>query len=203
MQISAIKDFFTSGGKYFFESSWKGKAVQLLFVTSLLTLIYWVAFRKKPSPKNPDIPSTIPSKNLSARVQKTPPELIKKRFQNALSYFKNQPNPPSYTPEKFKQLLSKNYPFPSKVIVTGNLDLKNSNIETLLAGLEVRGNLCLEGCINLKSLPEGLKVAGDLYLGGRVHNTSQGLIVKSNLLTTLPQGLEVGGDLHLFSCTSL
>ena len=203
MQIPGIKDFFTSSGKYFFESSWKGKTVQVLFATSLLTLIYWVAFRKKPSPKDPGTPSISPSenlsKNLSARAQKTPPELIKKRIQAALSHSDS----PTYTPEKFQQLLSKNHRFPPKVIVTGNLDLKNSNIETLPAGLEVRGNLCLEGCINLKSLPEGLKVEGSLYLSGRVHYTSQGLQVTSNLLTSLPRGLEVGGDLHLFSCTNL
>ncbi len=168
------------------------------------TLIYLVAFRKKP--QNPDISSTSLSKNLSKNLcgrAHPNPKLIKKRFQAALSYFKNQPIPPAYTPGKFQQLLSKNYPFPSKVIVTGNLDLKNSNIEALPAGLEVRGNLCLEGCINLKSLPEGLKVEGNLYLSGRVQSTPTGLIVKSNLLRSLPEGLEVGGDLHLFSCTNL
>jgi hypothetical protein len=202
MQIPGVKDFFTSYSNYFLESSWKGKTVQVLFAASIITLIYLIAFRKKPSPKDPGIPSTSPSENLSGRAH--PPQKLKKELiQAALSYFKNQPNPPTYTPEQFQQLLSKNHRFPPKVIVTGNLDLKNSNIETLPAGLEVRGNLCLEGCINLKSLPEGLKVEGDLYLSGRVHNTSQGLIVKSNLLTSLPQGLEVGGDLHLFSCTSL
>ena len=45
--------------------------------------------------------------------------------------------------------------------------------------------LDLEGCKNLKSLPNGLKVEGDLDL-------------RDTNITSLPSDLEVGGDLALY-----
>lgn len=47
------------------------------------------------------------------------------------------------------------------------------------------GDLYLNGCENLTSLPEGLTVGGWLYLRGCEN------------LTSLPEGLTVGGDLYL------
>jgi hypothetical protein len=44
------------------------------------------------------------------------------------------------------------------------LDLANSNIKTLPEGLEVRRSLWLLGCWGLTSLPKGLKVGGSLYI---------------------------------------
>ncbi len=179
MQIPGIGNFVTSNVNYFLESSWKGKTVQVFCAASILTLIYFIALRKKTPPNAPGTRST----SLSGRVQINSPSLSKEPQKADLSSIKTQVDPSiTCTPEEFKRLLSENHRFPPKVIVTGDLHLRNSGIETLPTGLEIRGNLNLSGCVRL---------------------TSQGLIVRSNLLTTLPQGLKVGGDLHLFGCTNL
>jgi hypothetical protein len=54
MQIQNIKDFIISANRYFFQSSWQGKTIQILGAVSFLSLIYYVAFRSKKLPsKNP------------------------------------------------------------------------------------------------------------------------------------------------------
>ncbi len=49
----------------------------------------------------------------------------------------------------------------------------------------MNGSLWLDGCKNLKSLPNGLKVKGDLDL-------------RDTNITSLPSDLEVEGDLYLY-----
>ena len=68
--------------------------------------------------------------------------------------------------------------------VKGNLDLRNSNIESLPEGLKVGSNLYLQRS-KITSLPKGLKVGGDLDLR------------YSKIITSLPEGLKVGGDLFI------
>jgi hypothetical protein len=71
------------------------------------------------------------------------------------------------------------------LIVMGSLDLSRSKIESLPKGLDVRGDLILNFCPNLETLPEYLKVGKSLNL------------MKTNV-SSLPRGLEVGGDLILW-----
>jgi len=95
----------------------------------------------------------------------------------------------------------------------GSLDLADSTLlKSLPAGLEVGGDLNLNWCNSLESLPDELTVSGSLSLYGctRLKSLPQGLIVGRDLflngctsLTSLPAGLVVDGDLNLFRCTSL
>ena len=68
--------------------------------------------------------------------------------------------------------------------VEGDLDLTETDIESLPDGLNVEDNLSLYGCKNIQSLPEGLEVGGFLDLG------------HSNI-TSLPKGLKVWGRLFI------
>jgi len=65
------------------------------------------------------------------------------------------------------------------------LKLMRSQIEKLPDNLIVNGYLWLDGCKNLKSLPNGLKVKYNLDL-------------RDTNLTSLPSDLEVGVDLYLW-----
>jgi len=95
----------------------------------------------------------------------------------------------------------------------GNLNLDRCTLlKSLPAGLEVGGDLILNWCTGLESLPDELTVSGDLSLYGctGLMSLPQGLIVGGDLflngctsLKSLPAGLEVDGDLNLFGCTRL
>ena len=74
---------------------------------------------------------------------------------------------------------------PSDLEVGGSLILIRSQIEKLPDNLTVNRTLDLEGCKNLKSLPNGLKVKGDLDL-------------RDTNITSLPSDLEVGDALILY-----
>ncbi|MBV1889138.1 MAG: hypothetical protein KUG67_02720 [Proteobacteria bacterium] len=70
--------------------------------------------------------------------------------------------------------------------IKGNLDLRETDIESLPRGMEVDGNLDL--CSSkIERLPEGLKVGGYLNLW-------------SSKIECLPEGLKVNGDLNLRGC---
>ncbi len=71
-----------------------------------------------------------------------------------------------------------------ELFVEGDLDLTETDIESLPDGLNVEDILSLYGCKNIQSLPEGLKVGEDLDLG------------HSNI-TSLPRGLKVEGRLFI------
>jgi hypothetical protein len=71
-----------------------------------------------------------------------------------------------------------------ELFVEGDLDLTETDIESLPDGLNVEDILSLYGCKNIQSLPEGLKVGEDLDLG------------HSNI-TSLPKGLKVWGRLFI------
>ena len=98
-------------------------------------------------------------------------------------------------------------------IIVGDLNLDGcSSLISLPDGLTVGGNLHLHGCTSLVSLPDGLTVGGGLYLTGCTSLVSlpEGLTVGENLylsgctsLVSLPDGLTVGGGLYLTGCTSL
>jgi hypothetical protein len=77
-----------------------------------------------------------------------------------------------------------------ELFVEGDLDLTETDIESLPDGLNVEDILSLYGCKNIQSLPEGLEVGGHLDLG------------YSNI-TSLPKGLKVGGSLSLFDCANI
>lgn len=200
MQIPNIRNAVNFPVNYFFESSWKGKTVQVLFAASIVTLIYYF-FRNKTPPKD----SKFEDITLKSRMQK-----------------KQQANPPSnqtqigqattYTPDEFKRLLREKHHFPPNVIVAGDLIFKKNEVVTLPTGLTVKGQLYLSGNKNLKALPQGLKVEGSLWLDSCTGLTTlpENLEVTAimNLsgctgLTTLPRGLKVGGDLRLARCTGL
>jgi len=53
-----------------------------------------------------------------------------------------------------------------EIIVNGDLDLEGTPIQSLPNNLHVKGNLYLNGCENLKSLPDNLHVEGFLSLEG-------------------------------------
>ena len=72
-----------------------------------------------------------------------------------------------------------------------DLWLSRTGITGLPDGLEVGGDLFLDGCDRLQSLPEDLQVRGLLSLEGCIS------------LTHLPDGLRVGGSLYLNECTGL
>ena len=93
---------------------------------------------------------------------------------------------------EIETLLAKLSKLPAdKRIIKGDLDLSDSSITSLPAGLKVGGALNLSGS-KITSLPADLKVDDNLYL----NNTS---------ITSLPVGLKVGGSLYLnnTSITSL
>ena len=74
----------------------------------------------------------------------------------------------------------------------GNLNLNNCTLlKSLPNGLKVGGHLILNGCTGLESLPDDLEVKGYLNLSGCIR------------LESLPAGLKVGRDLYLYGCTSL
>ena len=71
-----------------------------------------------------------------------------------------------------------------ELFVEGDLDLTETDIESLPDGLNVEDILSLYGCKNIQSLPKGLEVGEDLDLG------------HSNI-TSLPKGLKVWGRLFI------
>jgi len=120
--------------------------------------------------------------------------------------------------EKDKKLLFRTYRKIRDYIKNGSqgdLVLRGSPIEFLPKNLtEVNGDLVLNECVNLKSLPNNLTVNGSLDLGGCTKITSlpSGLKVKGNLsrlilgnlwlsntnITELPLDLEVGYNIILY-----
>jgi hypothetical protein len=72
-----------------------------------------------------------------------------------------------------------------ELFVEGDLDLTETDIESLPDGLNVEDNLSLYGCKNIQSLPEGLKVGEDLWLEDCKN------------LKYLPKGLKVWGRLFI------
>ena len=112
--------------------------------------------------------------------------------------------------EKDKKLLFRTYRKIRDYIKNGSqggLDLRGSPIEFLPKNLtQVNGNLWLNECVNLKSLPNNLTVNGGLDLGGCTKITSlpSGLKVLGTLdlrhtnFNELPPDLNVGHDLILY-----
>jgi hypothetical protein len=87
--------------------------------------------------------------------------------------------------------------------VGDNLDLSDTQIQSLPAGLQVRGSLLLSGT-QIQSLPADLQVGGGLDLRDTpIQSLPAGLQVGGNLLLSgtqiqsLPAGLRVGGSLDL------
>ena len=112
---------------------------------------------------------------------------------------KEQQNPP------FMWKLKNDIPLTEEDLdIEGDLDLTNSNIESLPEGLEVSGDLILSYCENINSLPEGLIVRGNLHLSySNITSLPKGLKVGGSLyiqrtkIKSLPEGLEVGGYLNI------
>ena len=74
----------------------------------------------------------------------------------------------------------------------GDLDLSETPIKSIPKELTyVEGDLILQGCKSLTSLPDNLKVDGSLNLDGCKN------------LTSLPDNLQVDGGLSLYGCESL
>jgi len=91
-------------------------------------------------------------------------------------------------PLKFKLL--NNIPLIEEDLnVEGDLDLSQSEIESLPEGLKISGDLDLSYTY-IRSLPKGLKVGGHLDL-------------TESDIEFLPKGLEVGGDLILDGCANI
>ena len=86
-------------------------------------------------------------------------------------------------PFKYKLIYRPETLTPKELNVRDDLDLYNTSITSLPAGLEVGGTLWLNDT-PITSLPADLKVGGYLDL-------------RSTKITTLPVGLEVGANLWL------
>ena len=87
--------------------------------------------------------------------------------------------------------------------IEGELDLTNTDIESLPDGLKVAGNLNLTET-DMQSLPERLEVAGNLYLDHSFIKSlpkdlkvGGDLSIEATYIKSLPRGLQVGGDLYL------
>ena len=106
--------------------------------------------------------------------------LIRKEYDKIQEYIKNGSQDGLELRRSPIKFLPKNL-----IKVGGKLDLFYSQIEKLPDNLTVNGHLWLDGCKNLKSLPNGLKVKGYLDISG-------------TNITSLPSDLEVGGSLILF-----
>ena len=94
----------------------------------------------------------------------------------------------------------------------GNLDLEGcTGITSLPDNLTVGGYLDLEGCTGITSLPDNLTVGGNLYLEGCTGITSLPdnltvggyLYLRGTGITSLPDNLTVGGNLDLEGCTGI
>ncbi len=81
---------------------------------------------------------------------------------------------------KFNELITK-----EELVVDGDLNLRESKIESLPEGLKVGRVLDLTQS-DIKTLPEGLDVGHTLWLLGCWG------------LTSLPKGLKVGGSLYIY-----
>jgi len=81
---------------------------------------------------------------------------------------------------------------PQELNVEGDLDLEDcKNLTSLPEGLTVvEGDLNLANCTSLKELPKGLTVEGDLYL-------------RNTLITSLPKDLKAERSLDLEDCKNL
>jgi len=111
--------------------------------------------------------------------------------------------------EKDKKLLFRTYRKIRDYIKNGSqgdLVLRDSPIEFLPKNLtQVNGDLILDECVNLKSLPDNLTVNSDLVLMGckNLKSLPNGLKVKGNLdlrdtnITELPPDLEFGESIYL------
>lgn len=90
---------------------------------------------------------------------------------------------------------------PENLKVGGSLWLLDTPIETIPATIKVGADMIINGCKNLKFLPEGLKVNGNLDLSGSsIEQLPKDLIVKGDLnitdtaISSLPEDLIVGGE---------
>jgi hypothetical protein len=116
---------------------------------------------------------------------------------------------------------NKNKPFVWKIMnnepftddelnIKGNLDLFEENITYIPEGLKVEGDLNLESCKRLKSLPDNLYIGGKLNLEGtNIKQIPKGLYVGDDFILvgleikSLPKDLNVQGGLDLGYCTDL
>jgi hypothetical protein len=116
---------------------------------------------------------------------------------------------------------NKNKPFVWKIMnnepftddelnIKGDLDLFEENITYIPEGLKVEGDLNLESCKRLKSLPDNLYVGGKLNLEGtNIKQIPKGLYVGDDFILvgleikSLPKDLNVDGGLDLGYCTDL
>jgi hypothetical protein len=107
--------------------------------------------------------------------------------------------------------LLNNEPFTDDELnIKGNLDLFEENITYIPEGLKVEGDLNLESCKRLKSLPDNLYVGGKLNLEGtNIKQIPKGLYVGDDFILvgleikSLPKDLNVQGGLDLGYCTDL
>jgi hypothetical protein len=94
--------------------------------------------------------------------------------------------------------------------IKGDLDLFEENITYIPEGLKVEGDLNLESCKRLKSLPDNLYVGGKLNLEGtNIKQIPKGLYVGDDFILvgleikSLPKDLNLDGGLDLGYCTDL
>ena len=82
--------------------------------------------------------------------------------------------------EKLTRVFNKQY---DKVIINGDLDLRDTQIQSLPDNLHVGGSLYLRGT-PIQSLPDNLHVEGDLFLG-------------KTPIQSLPNNLDVKGTIYI------
>lgn len=88
-------------------------------------------------------------------------------------------------------------------VVKDHIELVNTDIASLPAGLQVGGDLYLKGT-SITSLPAGLQIGRGLYLMDTKITSlpadlkvGGSLTLRNSKITSLPAGLQVGGDLYL------
>jgi hypothetical protein len=130
----------------------------------------------------------------------------KETIKNIIDFLEKKENKKHKDRDTFIWKVKLGYPLTKEdLIVKGDLNLYNSNIETLPDGLYIEGYLDLKHS-KIKSLPEGLKVDYQLNLQfTEIKSLPKGLDVGWTLdlyntnIKSLPKGLKVGGDLIIKS----
>ena len=102
--------------------------------------------------------------------------------------------------EKLTRVFNKQY---DKVIINGDLDLRDTQIQSLPDNLHVGGSLYLQGT-PIQSLPDNLHVGGSLYLRGTpIQSLPDNLHVEGDLflgktpIQSLPNNLDVKGTIYI------
>jgi hypothetical protein len=139
------------------------------------------------------------SKERNGPIPYNLPEIPGEHIESQISKFKDKKDIIKINGEEYRISDTSNWP----KVINGNLNLRETKITSLPAGLKVGGSLDLSRT-PITSLPHGLQVGDDLFLNSTpITSLPDDLKVGGNLfidgtpITSLPAGLKVGGSLDL------